>query len=86
MISKERVLEALKDILDPEIGVSLIELGMIRDIIINDNTIEIKMVLTTPFCPLANYMVEEIRSKASEAAEGREVIVIILDEPWSPPE
>lgn len=86
MISKERVLEALKDILDPEIGVSLIELGMIRDIIINDNTIEIKMVLTTPFCPLANYMVEEIRSKASEVAEGREVIVIILDEPWSPPE
>lgn len=86
MISEETVLHALKDVLDPEIGVSLIKLGMIRDIIIDEKKIEIKMVLTTPFCPLADFMIEEIRSKTSEVAEGREVNVVVLDKPWTPPE
>lgn len=86
MITKEQVMEALKEVIDPEIGVSLVELNMIREVNIDDKKVEVKMVLTTSFCPLAGQLVEEVRKKTAEVAEGREIKVVVLDEPWTPPE
>jgi len=86
MLTKDQVLQALNDVMDPEIGMSLNELNMIREVNIEDGKVEVKMVLTTSFCPLAGQLVEEVRKKTTAVAEGRDVEVVVLDEPWTPPE
>lgn len=86
MINRDGVLLALKEVIDPEIGMSLTDLNMIREVNIDDKKIEVKMVLTASFCPLAGQLVDEVRKKTAEVAEGREVKVIVLDEPWTPPQ
>ncbi len=62
------------------------DLNMIKKVNIDDKKIEIRMVLTTPFCPLAGFLVEEVKKKVRAIAEGREVYVVVLDEPWIPTE
>ncbi|MEW6162557.1 MAG: metal-sulfur cluster assembly factor [Nitrospirota bacterium] len=86
MLNSNRVLDALKKVIDPEIGLNLVDLNFIKEVDINDKRILIKMVLTSPFCPLASYLVNEVKRKAQEVAEGRDVEVVVLDEPWVPPE
>ena len=86
MLTKDQVLQVLDEVIDPEIGISLVQLNMIRDVNIDNKKVEVKIVLTAPGCPLVSFMVEEIRKKTTEVAEGRDVNVIVLDEPWTPPE
>ncbi len=85
MITNDKVVQALKKVVDPEIGLNVVDLNMIKKINIADKKIEVRMVLTTPFCPLADFLVEEVKKKVNEVAEGRQVEVVVLDEPWIPP-
>src|ERR1035437_3661936 len=55
------VLDALRSVVDPELGMDVVELALIRQIIIGTEASEIKMVLTTPFCPYAGSMVQQIK-------------------------
>ena len=57
---------AMREIVDPEIGLNIIELGLVRDLRIMDNQAEIKMILTTPFCPYGPAMLEMTRRKAED--------------------
>ncbi len=86
MITNDKIMQALKEVVDPEMGLNVVDLNMIRDINIGDEKIEIKMVLTTPYCPLAGFIVDNIKKKTKEVAEGRKVDVVLLDEPWIPPD
>lgn len=86
MITKEEVTAALKEVIDPEIGINLVDLGMIKDIEIKEDEIKVKMVLTSPFCPLVNSLTEQVKKKAEGIAPGTRVTISILDEPWLPPE
>lgn len=85
MITKDQVFKALNEVTDPEIGMNLVDLNMIREVNIDDKKVEVKMVLTASFCPLADQLVEEVKNKTEAVAEGREVKVIVLDIPWKPP-
>jgi len=85
-ISKDSVFNALKQVIDPEIGINLVDLGMIKDIEIKDEEITVKMVLTSPFCPMIDYLVEQVKNKVESVAPDTRVIVSMLDEPWVPPE
>jgi metal-sulfur cluster biosynthetic enzyme len=58
---------ALSQVADPEIGLNIIQLGLIRKVEIVDDAIKIYMVLTTPFCPYGPAMIETTRQKAQEA-------------------
>jgi metal-sulfur cluster biosynthetic enzyme len=58
--------EKLAEVIDPEIGMSIIQLGLVRDITIEDATARLKMILTTPFCPYGPAMVDMTRQKAQE--------------------
>ena len=58
--------DALRSICDPELGYSVIELGMIRNVVKQDDRLLITMNLTTPFCPYAPQLVSAIRVKAEE--------------------
>lgn len=84
MLTQETILNALRSVVDPEIGMNVVDLGMIRQIVLGDEgKVEVKMVLTTPFCPLANMLVEQVR-RAAIVPGVREVKVTLLDEPWDP--
>jgi len=62
-----RIREALREIVDPEIGLNVIELGLVRDVIIEDDKATINMILTTPFCPYGPALLDMARQKAEKA-------------------
>lgn len=65
--SKEDSLrEALRVVVDPEIGMNVVELGLIRDLDLQDDRAHITMIMTTPFCPYAPQLLEQTRRAAQE--------------------
>jgi len=64
MIDKLR--DAFRQVRDPEIGMDIIQLGLIRNVAINENKANIDMILTTPYCPYAPMLMESARKKAEE--------------------
>ena len=77
------ILDALRSVVDPELGMDVVELALIRQIIIGTEASEIKMVLTTPFCPYAGSMVQQIKTQAESVME-HPVKVTLLAERWDP--
>jgi metal-sulfur cluster biosynthetic enzyme len=82
----DEVMTALYDIFDPEIGMSIIDLDLIKavDIGADGAPTEIKMVLTTPFCPWAGELIQNVKTKA-EGVVGPPVKVTLLADRWEPP-
>ena len=82
----DEVMTALYDIFDPEIGMSIVDLDLIKGVEIGegDRPTEIKMVLTTPFCPWAGDLIAEVKSK-TEGVVGGNVKVTLLADRWEPP-
>jgi metal-sulfur cluster biosynthetic enzyme len=62
----EDVRAKLSEVVDPEIGMNIIQLGLIRDVSIDGQTARLKMILTTPFCPYGPAMVDMTRQKAQD--------------------
>lgn len=60
----EEVKTALREVIDPEIGLNVIELGLVRDLEIEDTEARVTMIMTTPFCPYAPALLEMTRKKA----------------------
>ena len=78
----EKVIEVIKTIYDPEIPVDVYELGLIYDVRVSDEAdVEIDMTLTSPSCPVAESMPEEVREKVSSLDEVNKVEVIMVFEP-----
>ena len=73
--------EKLSEVVDPEIGMSIIQLGLVREVAIENNITRIKMILTTPFCPYGPALIEMTHQKAVEAVN-RPVTVEMGMEPW----
>jgi metal-sulfur cluster biosynthetic enzyme len=65
----EPLRDSLRQVVDPEIGLNIIELGLIRDVAVVDDTANVTMILTTPFCPYGPALLEMARAKAEEALE-----------------
>jgi metal-sulfur cluster biosynthetic enzyme len=63
----EHVRTKLSEVVDPEIGMNIIQLGLIRNVEIDGDIARLKMILTTPFCPYGPAMVEMTRQKAQDA-------------------
>lgn len=81
----EKVVEVLHGIYDPEIPVDIYELGLIYDVRVSDQgDVEIDMTLTSPSCPVAETMPEEVKEKVSSIDEVKEAKVIMVFEPtWT---
>lgn len=58
---------ALREVVDPEIGLNIMELGLVRNVILEDGKAKVTMVMTTPFCPYAPALLEMTRTKAEES-------------------
>ena len=77
------VLDALRSVVDPEIGMNVVELALIRQVLLGKDASEIKMILTTPFCPYAGSMVAQVQEQAESVLE-HPVKVTLLAERWDP--
>ena len=64
---ESRAKEALRKVYDPELGMSVIELGLIRKFEWSTDNVEVTMILTTPFCPYGPAMIEQVRAATQEA-------------------
>jgi metal-sulfur cluster biosynthetic enzyme len=74
-IGQEQVTEALREVFDPELGMSVVDLGLIYDVRIEDDRIDIIMTLTAEGCPLHDAMSEWVRQAVG---------TITVDPPWTP--
>ncbi len=75
-ISKEKVLEALKNVLDPDLGKDLVSLNMIKDVVVKGNKISFEIELTTPACPLKEVMRKDCEKALTEMfGEGFELSI-----------
>lgn len=79
----ELIREALRGVIDPHVGMSVVDMGMVREITPGEDDVQIKMILTSPFCPLASMISSQVQ-QAAERVVGRPVEVELLKEPWSP--
>jgi FeS assembly SUF system protein len=81
----EKIVRVLKTIFDPEIPVDIYELGLIYDVFVNeDNDVKILMTLTTPNCPVAETLPQEVKEKVRELDEVNEVeLELTFDPPWT---
>ena len=77
------ILDALRSVVDPEIGMNVVELALIKQIVLGEDSTEIKMILTTPFCPYAGSMIQQVKEEV-EAVVEHDVKVTLLAERWDP--
>ena len=77
------IMDALRAVVDPEIGMNVVELALIRQVILTPEQTEVKMILTTPFCPYAGSMIQQVKEQVESVVEN-EVKVTLLAERWDP--
>jgi metal-sulfur cluster biosynthetic enzyme len=80
------VLEMLRQVIDPELGVNIVDLGLVYDVTIAaDGNVEIEMTLTTPGCPLGGFLDDQIRACLAQLPQVRGVAVtLVWEPPWDP--
>jgi metal-sulfur cluster biosynthetic enzyme len=79
----DELMTALRDVIDPELGLNVVELGLVRDVQIEDSSAHIIMILTTPFCPYAPAMINQVKLTA-ERSLGVPTAVEMGMEMWDP--
>ncbi len=81
----EKIIEVLKTVYDPEIPVDIYELGLIYDVLVNDNSeVKIIMTLTTPNCPVADSLPKEVEDKVKLLSEVNDAKVeLTFEPPWT---
>lgn len=85
MVTKKQVLDKLRTVQDPEIAVSIVDLGLIYDVKVDKGTVHIKMTFTTPACPLLQHIISQVEAKVKELKNVKEVkIEVVWDPPWTP--
>ena len=85
MLSEDDVTEALSNVIDPELGLDFIELGLVYDVAIDGGTVNITFTLTTPACPIGPQVSEQMKEFVGEL-EGVEEVVpsMVFTPPWTP--
>ena len=85
VLTAEHVWDALKKVMDPEIQVSVADLGLIYDVQVNGGEVHVKMTLTTPGCPMSRFIAQQAQM-AVAALDGVEdaTVELVWDPPWTP--
>ena len=84
MDTKDKIIDEIRKIYDPEIPVNIYELGLIYDIEVSGKKAKIKMTLTTPNCPVAESLPKEVEDKVKSLDEVKSAEVeITFDPPWT---
>ncbi len=83
-MTKEEILEKLKTVIDPEIGIDIVSLGLIYDIKIDNDEVKVKMTMTTPACPLSGLLVSDVESVLRNMGITKYDVQLVFDPPWTP--
>ncbi len=85
MVTKEAVVEALKQSFDPELNIDVHTLGLIYTTTIKKDDVKILMTLTSPMCPYGPMLIDDVKQKVTSIAKAKKVDVeITFDPPWKP--
>ena len=85
MIDKNNIVEALKKVSDPELGMDIWSLGLVYDIKIEGKNVIIVMSLTSPSCPYGDALMDDVRRQVSSVeGVGEAEIELTFDPPWGP--
>ncbi|MBI2940555.1 MAG: metal-sulfur cluster assembly factor [Chloroflexi bacterium] len=85
MVTVEELREALKAVEDPEIGMNIIDLGLVYQTEIQNGHVDVQMTLTTPFCPLGSYLTGQVQAVLSTLPGVEDVTVdLVWNPPWDP--
>ena len=84
MDTKNKIIEEIKKIYDPELPVNIYELGLIYDVKVEGRKAKIKMTLTTPNCPVAETLPKEVKEGAMQVEGIDDVdLQLVWDPPWT---
>ncbi|MBC8495187.1 metal-sulfur cluster assembly factor [archaeon] len=85
MVNKEDVMKALKKVIDPELGINIVDLGLVYAVYIKNDMAEVKMTLTSPGCPIAPQLMSESEAAIMKIKGIKKAKVeFIFDPPWTP--
>lgn len=76
--------EALAGVVDPELGIDIVELGLVYGVAVNDRVVAVRMTLTTPGCPLHDVIVEGVERALTRPGGPRVDVDVVFDPPWDP--
>jgi metal-sulfur cluster biosynthetic enzyme len=84
-LTKEQVMKVLKTCYDPEIPINIVDLGLIYEVAIKNGNVSIRMTMTSPMCPLAGFIAEDVKTKVQAIPGVKKTSVEIVWKPqWSP--
>lgn len=84
MATKGEVLDALSRVVDPEIGINIVDVGLVYRVDVTDDHVEVDFTLTSPGCPLADTIVQDIKREVEQATGMTDVRTnLVWNPPWS---
>lgn len=84
-LSEESVRATLKTVMDPEIGINIVDLGLIYGLRVTPERIDVTMTMTTPTCPMGDLLMDDIEAALGRLAPQAEVYLeLVWEPPWSP--
>lgn len=94
MLTKETILNSLKNVIDPELGIDIVTLGLILDIELGEyfeevgihDYIKVIMTLTTPMCPFADVLIQDVEDNVNLLGQGEAQVELNFDKQWEPSE
>lgn len=94
MLTKESVLEELKKVIDPELNIDIVRLGLIRDVEVGEyfdelsvhEYVKILMTFTSPMCPFVDSMLQDVEDSINILGKGEAQVDVTFDPPWECPE
>ncbi|PIU20847.1 MAG: aromatic ring hydroxylase [Candidatus Diapherotrites archaeon CG08_land_8_20_14_0_20_34_12] len=85
MVDEKSVLDSLKNVYDPELGISIVDLGFIYKIDIINEKVTVRMTFTSPHCPLSGMITDQVKEAVMKVDGVKEVnIELVFDPPWNP--
>ncbi len=85
MIGEDEVRDALRDVIDPEVGMNIVDLGLVYGIEIAPDRVAVRMTMTSPGCPMGETILESAHEALQRAAPDAQVdLELVWDPPWAP--
>ena len=84
-LTRLHIADRLRSVIDPEVGMNIVDLGLLYDLQIDDRTVVVVLTMTTPACPMSGYIRQEV-GRALQQVPGlrRGVTELVWDPPWTP--
>jgi len=84
MVTEKDITDKLREVIDPELGINIVDMGLIYEVRVEKEKAFVKMTFTTPACPLLNMMLGQVKEKLEELGDFDIEVEVVFDPPWKP--